>query len=705
MPPALQVDNTGITSWEDYANALVRSSVSFAGPDAITFASGNGGSTIRLANVATPTAGTDAVNKSYVDAAIVGLSVKQPVRVVALVNLAALATALAVGAAVDGVTLAAGDRVLVAGQTTASENGIYVVAATGAPARAADLATGSSGSGAYVFVDQGTDSKDRSYVCTTDRGSDTVGSSALAFVQFSARATAMAGHGLVVGAGDELDVNTDNSTLAVIADVVQIKDLGVTNAKLADATIANTKLVHPNLTVNTARGLTGGQTIDLGAAATVAPDFTVIPDKAAANTFAGATTFTAAVAVTAAAGITVPKVTGLAAPVATSDATNLAYVTQAIQNASQQGAVRAAVVDANVVLASGLAAGAVADNQALVAGDRVLLAGQTNAVDNGIYVVAATGAPSRSSDLAVGGHAAGYVITVRGGTLYGGRLFLCTNSSTAADVVGTHALAFTYVAQSLLQAAGVSLQANATTASLDVRTDNTTIETDLLNNRLQLKDSGITNVKVANATIANAKLVHPNLTVNTARGLQGGQSIDLGAAATLAPDFTVVPDLAAINTFAAANTFQGDLHITSATPTTSQTTGALIVAGGVGVGGDVYTNRVFNMSDERLKTEVQPLAGALDVVRKITGCTFIWKDNDINRVAGRRAGRADVGVIAQQVRDAGAHLCVANMGSESEYLAVDYARLVPYLIEACKELHDRVSELEAGVPQPKRRRT
>lgn len=46
-----------------------------------------------------------------------------------------LATAFANTSVVDGVTLATGDKILLKNQTTATENGVYIVAASGAPAR------------------------------------------------------------------------------------------------------------------------------------------------------------------------------------------------------------------------------------------------------------------------------------------------------------------------------------------------------------------------------------------------------------------------------------------------------------------------------------------------------------------------------------------------------------------------------------------
>jgi predicted acyltransferase (DUF342 family) len=128
---------------------------------------------------------------------------------------------------------------------------------------------------------------DRAFVCITDKNSDVVGTNELQFVQFSSRSSAMAGKGLVTGAYQELDVNVDDVTLTVIADTVQLRDLGITNAKIAEATVANSKLVHPDVTVNTGRGLLGGQLINLGTGTTLTPDFTVVPDLAASNTFAG----------------------------------------------------------------------------------------------------------------------------------------------------------------------------------------------------------------------------------------------------------------------------------------------------------------------------------------------------------------------------------------------------------------------------------
>src|SRR6056300_1354726 len=80
---------------------------------------------LQVANIATPVLDTDAANKAYVDSARSGLDVKQSVKVATTGNIALSGTQT-----VDGVALSVGDRILVKDQTTASENGIYVVASS-----------------------------------------------------------------------------------------------------------------------------------------------------------------------------------------------------------------------------------------------------------------------------------------------------------------------------------------------------------------------------------------------------------------------------------------------------------------------------------------------------------------------------------------------------------------------------------------------
>ena len=144
---------------------------------------GNMSGVIKIAGLDTPTAGTDATNKSYVDNAIAGLKWKEPVRVASTANVAALSTLLTL----DGVVLVVGDRVLLRAQTNPVQTGIYV-AATGGWSRSADLTTGASAAGVAVFTTAGTLYGNKAFVCSNTIVSDIVGTADLVFVSFLATA-------------------------------------------------------------------------------------------------------------------------------------------------------------------------------------------------------------------------------------------------------------------------------------------------------------------------------------------------------------------------------------------------------------------------------------------------------------------------------------------------------------------------------------
>ena len=159
----------------------------------------------KITNLADPTADADAANKGYVDGVAQGLDVKDSVVATTTVN-GTLSTAFANGQSIDGVTLQTGDRILLKNQTTASQNGIYNVNASGAPSRATDMGTGSNAAGAFVFVEQGTVNAENGFTCTSDTGSAVVGTNNLTFAQFSGAGQIIAGNGIAKD-GNRLDVD------------------------------------------------------------------------------------------------------------------------------------------------------------------------------------------------------------------------------------------------------------------------------------------------------------------------------------------------------------------------------------------------------------------------------------------------------------------------------------------------------------------
>lgn len=166
-----------------------------------------------------PSGDTAAASKAYVDSVAQGLDVHESV-VCATTTAGTLASDFENGDIVDGVELTTGDRILIKNQASGVENGIYIVAASGAPARATDWASGYEAAGAFCFVEEGTANADSGWVCTNDGATDTTGTDALTFSQFSGAGQITAGDGLTktgntldVGAGDGIAVGAD--TVAV----------------------------------------------------------------------------------------------------------------------------------------------------------------------------------------------------------------------------------------------------------------------------------------------------------------------------------------------------------------------------------------------------------------------------------------------------------------------------------------------------------
>lgn len=141
--------------------------------------------------------------------------------------------------------------------------------------------------------------------------------------------------------------------------------------------------------------------------------------------------------------------------------------------------------------------------------------------------------------------------------------------------------------------------------------------------------------------------------------------------------------------------FSNDVAITASTASTSATTGALKVTGGVGIQGALHVTAAsffynditsWYSSDRNLKDNIAPIEGALAKISQIGGYTFDWKPEADKNEAH------DVGVIAQEVQ---AVLPEVVVERDNGYLAVNYEKLVPLLIQGIKELQEEVNALKA----------
>ena len=109
--------------------------------------------------------------------------------------------------------------------------------------------------------------------------------------------------------------------------------------------------------------------------------------------------------------------------------------------------------------------------------------------------------------------------------------------------------------------------------------------------------------------------------------------------------------------------------------------GNVNVTGNINAGGDITA---FWSSDERLKNNIIKINNSTDVINNISGYSYDW-----NEKSGKEG--STVGVIAQEVKEL---IPSAVRENSNGYLAVDYIKLIPYLIEEVKSLNNRIKTLE-----------
>lgn len=148
----------------------------------------------KVTNLQDGTSPQDAVTKAQLDSAVQGWKWKEPVRAATTANIT-----LSGAQTIDGVSVIAGDRVLVKNQSTGADNGIYV-AASGAWSRAADYDAASELVGGTVFVSEGTANGNSQWTMTTD-GPITLGTTALAWTQAGGGTSYTAGNGIGISGG------------------------------------------------------------------------------------------------------------------------------------------------------------------------------------------------------------------------------------------------------------------------------------------------------------------------------------------------------------------------------------------------------------------------------------------------------------------------------------------------------------------------
>lgn len=156
-------------------------------------------------------------------------------------------------------------------------------------------------------------------------------------------------------------------------------------------------------------------------------------------------------------------ISGVATPVAGTDAANKNYVDTAVTGLSWKQAVRAASTSPGT-LATSYANGSFFDSVTLVTGDRILIKNQVTQTENGIYTVNATGAPTRALDSDTGAELIGESVFVDQGAINSDTGWVQTTN--APITLGSSNIVYSQFSGSGAYAAGSGLTLSGNTFSI-----------------------------------------------------------------------------------------------------------------------------------------------------------------------------------------------------------------------------------------------
>ena len=153
------------------------------------------------------------------------------------------------------------------------------------------------------------------------------------------------------------------------------------------------------------------------------------------------------------------------------------------------------------------------------------------------------------------------------------------------------------------------------------------------------------------------------------------------------------------------NAFAGSSNLTFSTSQGLELTGTLHTEGNLGINmsgtapthgitlpdtsktdGQVKANSFVTYSSIRFKKDVQKLENAMDVINKLEGVSYKWKDTD----------KQDYGFIAEDVNRILPE--IVEWDEENDHAtSMDYMRIISFLVEAVKFQHHKLNELEERV--------
>ena len=227
-----------------------------------------------ITGLGSPSNGSDATTKTYVDNLVTGLKTRTIVRVATTGNIS-LSTDLQNNDTIDGITVSTGDKVLVKSNTNQTQNGIYIVVASGTASRDPEFDTVDELAGQMIIVKEGSVNADSFFLCTTDSGS--IGSANITFTQVTPSSGGTVTQVGIAQSGSEFTISGSPITTSG-------------NITLGIGTIANTKISGLGTASTKAVGTSADNVVQLdGSARLPAVDgsqLTNLPSTGATNGFA-----------------------------------------------------------------------------------------------------------------------------------------------------------------------------------------------------------------------------------------------------------------------------------------------------------------------------------------------------------------------------------------------------------------------------------
>ena len=150
-----------------------------------------------------------------------------------------------------------------------------------------------------------------------------------------------------------------------------------------------------------------------------------------------------------------------------------------------------------------------------------------------------------------------------------------------------------------------------------------------------------------------------------------------------------------LNGYGSNMNIAGIVTVGSGQTSTSTTTGALVVNGGLGMSGDLFVGRsITELSAAELKSNITPIDSALNKVISMKGVEFNWKDDETES--------KEYGLLADEVAKIAPNLVSFQNGTPQ---GVKYSKVVALLIEAMKQQQDEIELLKSRLPKKRGRKS